>query len=364
MVELQLPKLEVAGSNPVSRSIPKPVNHLMKNLILFLFALIGVSAFGQKAGVGPLFSSEEPLEIKLRFSVKDVKKITVDTIYTASVMQFKVGGKWDSIPMDIRARGNFRRENCYFPPLRIKISKNAAKGTIFEGNRSLKLVFPCKSAKDGNLVLREYVCYKMYEPVTKYIFNTRRVSIDFTDVSNKKMQHVPVIGFLIEDDDVVAKRHDGEVVEAKISPMRLQDTASVRHDFFQYLIANTDWSTTFLHNAKVMKLKNNNLIPLAYDFDMAGMVDAPYASVSETLTITSVTERLYRGFCRQPEIMQAVRKEYIAKEGALHQVLKQYEPVFDAKEFKGMSDFTNQFYAVLKDDGRFKAEILDKCRTK
>ena len=53
---------------------------------------------------------------------------------------------------------------------------------------------------------------------------------------------------------------------------------------FQYMIANTDWSTTFLHNAKLIQLNDTKkYIPLAYDFDMAGFVDAPYAVADPSL---------------------------------------------------------------------------------
>lgn len=342
----------------------------MKNLSIILLTLaLYLPSLAQKGDLTTLFSDEQPLDIRLRFSVKDVKKITVDTIYTASVLSFKTGDKWDSIPVEIRARGNFRRANCYFPPLRIKIKKDVAKGTVFEGNRSLKLVLPCKSAKDNNLVMREYVCYKMYEPVTKYIFHTRRVNIDFTDVSTKKMSHVPVSGFFIEDDDLIAKRFNAKVIETQLSPMRLQDTAAVRHDFFQYLIANTDWSTAFMHNAKVIQVadaKAPYFVPLTYDFDMSGVVNAPYAQVNETLGIAAVTERLYRGFCRPlqgpSQIMETVRQEYLANEAKIMGEIKRHENLFEAKELAGMTAFVKDFFDILRSPEKFKANVLDKCR--
>jgi len=338
----------------------------MKHFTVMLLALVlSLPALAQKSDLTTLFSSEQPLDIKLKFSVKEVKKITVDTIYTASVLSFKTGDKWDSIPVEIRARGNFRRANCYFPPLRIKIKKDVAKGTVFEGNRSLKLVLPCKSAKDNNLVMREYVCYKMYEPVTKYIFHTRRVNIDFTDVSTKKMSHVPVAGFFIEDDDLIAKRFNAKVIETQLSPMRLQDTASVRHDFFQFLIANTDFSTAFMHNAKVIQVTDSKVyLPLTYDFDMSGVVNAPYAQVNETLGIASVTERLYRGFCRTPQIMETVRQEYLANEGKIMGEIKRHESLFEPKELAGMTAFVKDFFDILRSPEKFKANVTDKCRTK
>ena len=338
----------------------------MKNLLILTFVAFSYgNLFSQSGDVTRLFSEEKPLEIKLRFSVKDVKAIKVDTIYTASVLHYKDGDKWDSIKIDIRARGNFRRANCYFPPLRVQIKKGDAKGTVFEGNKSLKLVLPCKSAKEGNLIYREYVCYQMYEPITKYTFNTRLVNINFTDVSNKKMTNVAVPGFFIEDDDIVAKRHNGEVIERKVNPLALADSVSLRHDIFQYMIGNTDWSTAFGHNAKLIQLNTTKkLIPLTYDFDMAGFVDAPYAEVNETLGIASVKERLYRGFCRPEPLVQAIRQEYIANEKAIMGAIETNQSLFDPKEYAGMTKFMSDFFSTMKDNGKFKANIVDVCRTK
>jgi hypothetical protein len=131
------------------------------------------------------------------------------------------------------------------------------------------------------------------------------------------------------------------------------------------MIANTDWSTTFLHNAKVIQLKDSKeYIPLTYDFDMAGFVDAPYAVVNETLNIADVKERLFRGFCRSEEGFQSVRKEFIANEEAIKAVLMRYQNDFEPREFNSMVKYIDEFFATMKSDKKFKAEIIDHCRTK
>lgn len=81
------------------------------------------------------------LSLKLKYSNKQVKRntdkqngIKTDLIYT-------FGSNWDTIPISLRARGNFRRANCYFPPIKMYIGKNVAKGTPFKGQKNLKLCF-------------------------------------------------------------------------------------------------------------------------------------------------------------------------------------------------------------------------------
>jgi hypothetical protein len=336
--------------------------------LLGLFLLV-IQLNAQKSDdVTALFREEKPLDVKLKVSIKDIKKKTNDSTYLPAVFYSKnKEGQWDSINIEIRSRGMFRLKTCYFPPLRIKIDKENSKGTALKGNKSLKLVMPClNNDKKNTLVLKEYICYQMLEEVTPYYFNTRLINLEFIEVDGKKIKNHILTAFLIEDDDMVAKRHHATVIEnLKLHPLGLNDTSSIRHDFFQLMIANTDWSTTFSHNAKVIYQEPaKKYIPLAYDFDMSGFVDAPYAIVNSELGIASVRDRLYRGFCRKEPVVQFVRKEFLAAEPKIFDVLGQYEKDFTPKEFTAMKSYLAEFFTMLKKDSEFKNMVLDGCRTK
>ena len=162
----------------------------------------------QEPKFSPLFSADDPLNIKLELSLKDVRKETNDTTYMDGVMHYESASQWDSIDVKIRTRGDFRLKECFYPPLRVKIKKKDAKGTVFEGNKALKLVLPCKKSGDCNdYVVKEFLCYKIYEIITPYTFSTRLVNIDFWDNSGKNPKNYQLIGFFIEDDDIVAERY-------------------------------------------------------------------------------------------------------------------------------------------------------------
>jgi hypothetical protein len=80
-----------------------------------------------------LFNSDSVLDLKLSMSM-DVKDTKGDSIYMAEKLYYKrPDGVFDSIKVGLRARGNFRLKECYFPPLWMKIEKSNAKGTLFEG---------------------------------------------------------------------------------------------------------------------------------------------------------------------------------------------------------------------------------------
>ena len=343
----------------------------MTSLAKHIFAILLCCAFAsicksQQKEIPPIFQDTQPLSLQLSFSMREVKRSLNDTVFFPSYLNYKNNqGEWDSLDVGIRARGNFRRKHCYFPPLRLKMKKSKATGTPFEGNKSFKLVLPCQNVKSANnLILREYLCYKLLEPVTPYHFHTRLVNITLIDQSGKQSKSHSVSGFLIEDDDLIAHRFNGQVLDQIILPKQLNDTAAVIHDFFEYLIANTDWSTTVQHNTKVIQLPPNKKVPLSYDFDMAGLVNAPYATIDESLDIKSVQQRLYRGYCRDESIMEHVRAKYIQLEPEVMNVVTDHQSYFSEDELPVMKKYIAEFFNTIKDDKRFRDAILLKCRVK
>jgi hypothetical protein len=265
----------------------------------------------------------------------------------------------------LRARGNFRRAECYFPPIKMKIKKDQYKGTIFDGNKTMKLVLPCKLESENNdNILQEFIAYKIYENISPYHFKTKRVNIDFTEQRGKKTKNFQLKGFLIEDDKRIAKRHEGRVFERFVHPMGMDHTTSVHVALFQFLLGNTDFSTAYQHNGKLL-YSDKKIIPLPYDFDMSGWVNPSYATVNTTLGIKSVQDRVYRGFKREQQYFDQVRKQFIDKKTELMEMVASFESQFsEPKEFQNMFDFMNDFYEVIESDSKFDKIIVSKARTK
>lgn len=317
-----------------------------------------------------LFSSQAPLDIRMKISIKEVQKSTKDSLWVSDKLYYRnSSGTFDSIPSELKTRGHFRLAECYFPPLWLKINKKDAVGTLFEGNKKVKLVVPCGTYKGNNdLILREYLCYKLCEVITPYTFRTRLVNLDLTEQRGKKAKDFQLTGILIEDFDKAAKRLNGEPKEGiTISSAALEDTSALRFYMFQFMISNIDWSTTMQHNARLVHLRSGNFISLAYDFDMSGVVDAPYAFVAlnggEKLPIDNVKQRLYRGFCFPPGVTQYVRNEFIAKETALLAVTDQLKGELSDKEIRGIKKYLEEFFDILKNDFLFRTNVLEMCRS-
>lgn len=346
---------------------------MKKNIQLLFLSLVSISFYisysqNNLSDPAPLFQNQEPLSIKLKMSIKDVKKNTDDSTYLESTLYYKNNtDAYDSLNIELRARGNNRRENCYYAPLRLKFSKSESKETPFIGNKKLKLVLPCLiESNNDDYVIKEYMAYKLYEIVTPVHFKTRLLNIEFIEEKGKRTTTKDLKGFLIEDIDNVAKRLNGNEIKRRIMPLQQDDLASVRNSYFQYMIANTDFSTMYNHNGKLMFV-DKKIIPLPYDFDMSGLVDASYSVVSNVqnmnLDITEVTERAYKGYIRDEKIFYQVRDEFINNKSKMFEAIDDLENYFkDKNQFIRARRFIESFFEILVNDKSFKKYILDKAR--
>ena len=207
-----------------------------------------------------------------------------------------------NVAVTLRSRGHFRRQfrNCDFPPLKVEMTKAAAKNTVFEGNHTLKLASNCRpsSSEYEQYILQEAALFRMYTLLTPWSYRVRLAHVTYQD-SAAKAKPVVSWAFLVEDDGDLAKRREAKKFETKgalfddLAPDEWGTT-----QLFQYMIGNTDWSVSGLHNITLLKDTTSIVHSVPYDFDWSGAVDARYSFPDKSLSIRSVRERLWRGDCR------------------------------------------------------------------
>lgn len=316
-----------------------------------------------------LFRDDSPLNIILHYSNKELKKDTNDSTYLDTELLFEdSNGVWDTLEVRIRARGNWRKENCFLAPVKVRIKKSERKGTVFKGNKELKLVLPCQNSDKGqDYVLKEYLAYKLYETITPFHFKVRRLHINYSDIRKKKDKKYDFIGFAIEDISEVAKRNKGKRRDNNVHHLGQDVIASIQNDFFQFMIGNTDYSSSHQHNEKIIYVEGRNAIPIPYDFDMSGLVDASYAIVSqvqgEVLEIDDVRDRLYRGYKRDEDKYQEVRRQYIQKKDDMLSLIASLEEDFiSPSEYKRAYSYIEGFFKILESDKLYKRNIWSKAR--
>jgi len=217
--------------------------------------------------------------------------------YQQANFQFELEGKQVNLPIKIRARGHIRKKVCYYPPLKLDFHKHHLDSLgLVKGQDVLKLVIPCKDAPDYIERLKmEHFIYDLYSVIEPYHLNSTLVEVEFRS-EGKMLKHYT--GFLVEHEDHYARRlHAKMVNKGQIRTSAFQRSSFLKLCFFQYMIANTDWSVNNRHNLEIIKVPESaRVLPIAYDFDYAGIINQPYAVPAESLPIEYVTDRHFYTF--------------------------------------------------------------------
>jgi hypothetical protein len=343
----------------------RPLLLLPAMIVPALLAAQQVDSGGKK--LGRLFRATEPLVMWLSADFKTVFKDRDST----STKQFPaslryLGEKQDTVKLDVRlsTRGHYRLKaiSCAVPPLKVWFDKEKTKGTLFAGQGSLKLTTHCQKGERyaQNLYL-EYAAYGMYNALTPLSLRARLATINWQDINDPGFA-ITRPGFWVEDDDDMAARNRGKILmqtgghAEEMEPQQMAIT-----DLFQYMIGNTDFSLSYLHNYRIVQTDTSmNFYPMAYDFDWSGLVSAPYAKPDFRLPIKRVTDRLYRGGCHSPEVLTETVALFKAKKGEIYGVMtgiKELSP----DRLKEATEFLDEYFKLINDPGEVKREFRRVC---
>ncbi|TDG15942.1 hypothetical protein E2F43_06875 [Seongchinamella unica] len=343
----------------------------MPTALLMMIALLPVCALA--ADENPLFSSKDSFKAVLNAPVMQAyrDKMKSDRLYLEGTWTQKRGEETERLSLKIRARGNYRRQVCDRPPLQLNFKKKQVAGTLMSGQDKLKLVSPCERGdKYQQLVYLEYLVYQLFALYSDYHFRTRLVDVAYVD-SDSEGALWSSHNFLIEDADHMAARYGLQELDVPYTmrvQMDLAQTALV--EVFQFMIGNVDYSTLksppgeeCCHNIVLLAEKGaeRDIIPVAYDFDSAGIINAPYATVPASLPINKVTSRYFLGWCKQESrYRDAVARINERKEAAI--ALFEASPLLSRTYRKRAVKYLHDSYDYLNDEAFFERHILGKCR--
>jgi hypothetical protein len=320
-------------------------------------------------GPKPLFAEDAAINLTISGPFKDLSR---EKKATPVAGQLKLGGSApETLPVMLATRGVTRRraDICSFPPLRVSFDPKPEKGSLFRKQKHLKLVTHCQpDDKYAQNVLLEYAAYRMYQVMTPESFRVRLANVRYRDESGREITTQP--GFFIEDIDDVAKRNDQERfhINGPIAQAQLDPVAAARFVIFQYMISNLDFAmnapevgSDCCHNARLLTVPGatTRLIPVPYDFDMSGLIDAPYAGPPKVVHVASVRDRRYHGFCMHNDQVQPAIADFVAHRDALLAVMDNIpnlSPIARAKAVR----YLNGFFEVVADP-RKVSDMLEYC---
>jgi len=318
--------------------------------------LLSILAGSAQAAGKPktLFESDDPISLTLSGPLDGGLSRIRAAKPVPGVLKVE-GAAPEALPVMLSVRGVTRRlrEICSFPPLYVTFVKKPPATSIFKGQKRLKLVTHCQdSDRYQQYVLLEYASYRLYRALTPESFGVRLARINYLREDGQPI--TTRTGFFIEDIDDVARRNGQQRLRGvnHILVAQLDPAAAARFAVFQYMISNLDWSMTSsvpgedcCHNSRLLTTKGatTGLVPVPYDFDYGGLVDAPYAVPPLNMHRGSVRVRLYRGYCQLNDQAQAAAADISARRPALLGMVDQ-TPGLDETSRKRAASYLGEFF--------------------
>jgi hypothetical protein len=317
-----------------------------------------------------LFLNKEPLNLTLKFDIKEFRKTRRKEKYHPAELTCHVTDSFHvTHSVRVRARGKYRRDNCTMPPYWLNIRhagiEAALEDPALRDVVKMKMVTRCKSMGSHEyLVLREYLVYQLYNLLSDYSFKTRLVRIKYIDTGRKNRESENW-GFLIETEDKMAERNNAMIVDSdRLSLRTVNKEIMDKVAFFSYMIGQGDFSVTGQHNLKILALKEfgpTGFIPVPYDFDYCGLVNAEYAIPGETLGIENVRERYYLGACRDEQTHQKTIDWLASYQDEMVDLIMNFE-YLPEKEKLDMVDYIGSYFADSERENFIKYDINPTCR--
>ena len=353
--------------------IPVIVSRVMRILLapILLVLLMPASAAAERL---PLFQDETIIKAVLTAPIAQAyaqRDQDVRLYIPGQWVYADADGDNHRLDVSIRTRGLFRREYCDLPPLQLNFKKKQVKDTLFAGQNKLKVVAPCKhGAQWQQKLVLEYLAYRTLQILTDVSFSTRLVRLSYVDSDEKKEPWTDLV-FVIEDDDDMAERL-GLVKLGVVANQfdQLDRARTALAELFQLLIANNDFSVlrgpegeNCCHNSEILAPKGNadSRIPVPFDFDLSGLVNAKYAAPPTHIPIRFVRTRYYRGLCHPPGVLEDAMAQIQSKRS---EILALYAdtPLLEPRTKESTFRYIYEFFELLEDPKRVQKEIVGRCR--
>jgi hypothetical protein len=320
----------------------------------------------------PLFANRAPLQVRIEAPLTTLMNVRpVDEYLDGTFTYTDADGNDVVLDLKLRSRGKTRRrkETCNFSPIRLNFKKKQVEGTEFEGQDKLKLVTHCQNTKPSyeQLILREYLAYRILQLFTEKSFGARLFHVTYTDTEGRRER--TRFGFVIEDEDALADRLGMEV--RKISRIEHENIDADYENLinvYQFVIGNTDYSLIkgpdddeCCHNAVLYSATEEPpYFAIPYDLDFSGIVDAPYAGTNRNFRLSSVRERLYRGLCDNNDLLAGTIQRFRDRKSDIYAIIDEMT-MLSRNSRSATTRFLNQFYDRIDNDAYIQEEFYDGC---
>ena len=106
--------------------------------------------------------------------------------------------------------------------------------------------------------------------------------------------------------------------------------------------------------------RDGSIYTIPYDFDLAGIVNAPYAEPDPSLRIERVTTRRYRGYCIEPDYLRSALVHIKDHREAIADELRQI-PIAGEDEIEDILRYLEPFFRQAEKHDKLAARFEKRC---
>ena len=335
-----------------------------------LFTCLAIAATAEAGEApDPLFLDQEPLQVTISGPLTTLVRERAKDNYLRGQFSFTdTDGAQKTLDLRMRTRGNFRHRECDYPPILLNFKKSQTRGTLLDGQDKLKLVIHCrKNSRYEQTVLREYLAYRMLSALTDLSFRVRLLHVSYVN-DERDGRSQQRYAFLIEHKKRLAERVGlDSLTLKKTSVSDLRPDQLHLTSVFAFMIGNTDFSpiagppgSPCCHNYVFFGDGEGPIVPVAYDFDQSGFVDAPYAQPDHRFRIHSVRQRVYRGRCVNNEYLEISLGKFRDARDNLYTLVREQEGLEDSVR-RDLVRYMDAFYKIINNPREVERKLIDKC---
>jgi hypothetical protein len=326
-----------------------------------------------------LFESDSVLELTMPVDFDSLCRPseTPDCDYTPTVFTYRdAAGHEQTVPISIRRRDGWRAQktNCQVPTLFVRFAGEDTKGTPFEGQSTLAMTSHCgkgisrdqtesRTLPDAfeSYVGNEHLGYRIYNLVTENSLKVRFVRIRYAHPEDSRRDFIRNAFFSEHFESLAARRGAELLPQGSFDASKLDLEALDRLSLFNYMIGNTDWSVPEQNNVILLRFPGGQHVPVIYDLDMSGLVNAFYASPAPGLPIANVKQRYYQGYCHPETDWDALFANFIDLEENVKTMLAD-SPGLGRGDRRTSGVYLDTFFETLDSRKASNSRIIEACQ--
>ena len=263
----------------------------------------------------------------------------------------------------IRPRGVTRKRLCDFPPLMIRVNEDQSTSLGIGQSENIKLVTYCKdSLKYEGWIAKEYLAYKLFNELSNESFRVKLATVTYQD-NEDQTKKITKDGFIIEPLEELSSRLSCTILEDDEAIKNIHRDKYKVLTVFQYMIGNSDWNFSNRHNIRLLSCDPKyGPIPIPYDFDYSGLVNADYAKPHPMLPIDKVTDRLFQWRGSVDEDFSETISFFRTKKEKMTQICHSILSNNDNSQ-ESVANYLNDFFELATTPNHIRKEII-KARKK